>query len=84
MMMELCKRVQLYHYENGRIIAEEKTQAERLYYVISGKLNLVKRFDLATGVLYKIVGCINRGESNDVRYQINENEFNLILKFKAE
>jgi hypothetical protein len=68
MMIELCKRVQLYQYENGRIIAEEETHAERLYYVISGKLNIVKRFDLVTGTLYKIVGCINKGESSDVRF----------------
>ena len=59
----------LFHsrFENGRIIANENDEAQRLYYILSGKIKLVKKFELSGGDLFKIIGILNKGEATDVK-----------------
>ena len=54
--------------ENGRIIANESDEAQRLYFILSGKIKLVKKFDLSSGELYKVVGFMNEGDTTDVNW----------------
>lgn len=68
MQDELAKRVVYEKYENNRIIAEEHKLCKRIYFIISGKIKLFKKFDLSSGNLFKNVGFINRGDTTDVSF----------------
>jgi hypothetical protein len=67
MQDELAKRVIYEKYENNRIIAEEHKLCKRVYFIISGKIKLFKRFDLSSGNLFKNVSSISKGDTTDVR-----------------
>lgn len=75
--MELAKRIKyqklivfkfkirlilLFRLENGRIIAYEGQTAKNIYYVLSGKINCVKKFELSDGELFKIAKILNKGD----------------------
>ncbi|CAF0781175.1 unnamed protein product [Brachionus calyciflorus] len=64
-VIELAKRVKYQRFENGRIIAYEGQIAKNLYFILSGKINCVKKFELSDGDLYKIVYTISKGENTD-------------------
>ena len=77
MMEELAGRVTYERFENSRLIAEEGMISKRLYFVISGRIKLIKKISLTTGVFYKIVGYISKGESTNVSKKGGKKAFSI-------
>jgi CRP-like cAMP-binding protein len=56
----------LLRLENGRILARDGEKAKRIYFIVSGKLTIVKRFKLRDGNLYNVMGYMGEGKTTDV------------------
>ncbi len=66
-MHELAKRITYQKYEDGRIIGEEGRETKRIYHLLSGKINYVRKFELKQGNVFKLVGHLNQDEFTDVK-----------------
>ena len=63
--------------ENARMLTTDGRKAHRLYFIVSGKLCIVRRFELREGNLFRVMGQMGAGETTDVRSRtkLNENIF---------
>jgi len=69
-------------FENGRIIARDEQIANRIYFLVSGRINLVQRITMSNSIeFYKLAGQLNSGEYTDVTIFFTTN---LIRKFRLE
>lgn len=59
------------------MIARDEQVASRIYFIVSGRINLVQRITMSNSIeFYKLVGQLNSGENTDV--------FTLLLRNKGE
>lgn len=56
----------LLRLENFRMLTSDGRKASRLYFIVSGKLAIVKRFELREGNLFRVMGQMAEGETTDV------------------
>jgi CRP-like cAMP-binding protein len=47
-------------------LARDGEKAKRIYFIVSGKLTIVKRFKLRDGNLYNVMGYMGEGKTTDV------------------
>ncbi|XP_033124395.1 uncharacterized protein LOC117122762 [Anneissia japonica] len=52
-------------YDDGRIIAFQGRIPDRFYYVISGKIQLIRQYKLQTGVVNKVMTTLQKGSFTD-------------------
>ncbi|XP_022103052.1 uncharacterized protein LOC110985908 isoform X2 [Acanthaster planci] len=62
---ELARCLSYERYDDGRIIACQGRPPDRFYYVVSGKVNLVREYELQTGTMTKSLGFLKKGSFSD-------------------
>ncbi|XP_038056653.1 uncharacterized protein LOC119728472 isoform X2 [Patiria miniata] len=62
---ELARRLFYERYDDGRIIACQGRPPDRFYYIVSGRVNLVREYDLQTGTMTKSLGFLQKGSLSD-------------------
>ncbi|XP_063725955.1 uncharacterized protein LOC134853888 [Symsagittifera roscoffensis] len=67
MGMEVCRHVIYTKYEHGRVLVHQDTRPERFYFVLEGKLNLIRKIDLSDRKnVVKSVSWINKHQHSDM------------------
>ncbi|XP_076446116.1 uncharacterized protein LOC143283723 isoform X5 [Babylonia areolata] len=65
MEKEVAKVVGYERYDDNRHIARQGRSGERFYYVLSGRIHLLKEYRLTTGCVNKSMGYMNKGMTSD-------------------
>ncbi|KAL8616745.1 hypothetical protein ACOMHN_017783 [Nucella lapillus] len=65
MEKEVAKVVGYERYDDNRHIARQGRSPERFYYVLSGRIQLLKEYRLTTGCVNKSMGYMNKGMTSD-------------------
>ncbi|KAL4230951.1 hypothetical protein ACF0H5_011324 [Mactra antiquata] len=61
----LAKVVAYERYDDKRIIAQQGRVAERFYYILTGKVDKVREYRLMSGIVTRVEGCIEKGNTTD-------------------
>ncbi len=72
---------QKFRIEDGRIICFEGQKPMRLYHVVSGRLDLVRKYDIKSGAVYKLLDCLNKDQFTDVCEKKSYSTFTLELYY---
>ncbi|XP_056010673.1 uncharacterized protein LOC125680810 isoform X2 [Ostrea edulis] len=63
---DLARVVGYEKYEPNRIIAYQGRKPERFYYIMTGKVRMVREYGLSTGKVTRTEGLINKGTTTDL------------------
>ncbi|XP_033632209.1 uncharacterized protein LOC117293854 isoform X1 [Asterias rubens] len=63
--LELARRISYERYDADRIIAHQGRPPDRFYYILSGKVNLQREYELQTGKVTKSLGYLKKGTFTD-------------------
>ncbi|XP_070552874.1 uncharacterized protein [Ptychodera flava] len=83
---EMARRVAYERYDNGRVIAYQGKPPDRFYYILSGRVNMLRQYKLQTGEVSKSMGFLNKGKITDTEEMEKQwnRESNLICKGPVE
>ncbi|CAD5122574.1 DgyrCDS10987 [Dimorphilus gyrociliatus] len=64
--MEMARNAAYDRYEDGRIVANQGSVPNRLYFILSGRIHQIKDYDLASGTVSKSLGYLHKGMMTNV------------------
>ncbi|XP_077971587.1 uncharacterized protein LOC120346562 [Styela clava] len=65
-LQNLARYVAYERYENDRVVAQQGRPPDRFYFLITGKLLIVKEYQIDTGIISKTVGVLTKGMTTNV------------------
>ncbi|XP_077983862.1 uncharacterized protein LOC144438626 isoform X2 [Glandiceps talaboti] len=83
---EMARRVGYERYDGGRVIAYQGKTADRFYYILSGRVNMLRQYKLQTGEVTKSMGVLSKGKISDTEEMEKQwkRESNLVCKGPVE
>jgi len=54
-------------YQNGRIVAQQGRSPDRFYFIMAGKILVVKEIHVSNSVISKTVSVLTKGSTTSVR-----------------
>nr|XP_006819698.1 PREDICTED: uncharacterized protein LOC100367077 [Saccoglossus kowalevskii] len=86
MEVELARRVGYERYDNGRVISYQGKPPDRFYYILSGRVNMLRQYKLQTGEVTKSMGFLTKGKTTDTEEMEKQwrRESNLVCKGSVE
>ncbi|ELT93381.1 hypothetical protein CAPTEDRAFT_212926 [Capitella teleta] len=62
---EVARHVAYERYNDGRLVGYQGRPPDRFYFILSGRLSLLRQFKLTTGYVTKIMGTLTKGVTSD-------------------